>query len=996
LQIFLQRGYHSILGTDLSQEALDLAKERGVPDRNLAQLNIRTDPLPGRFDVIWASDILLYMTPEEREAVMDKITLALNEHGQLVVRWASGPDDLVNKEDRWLYRASETFLRGLMARHGLTTKTMKMIDEPIYDGKAHCKYWYVVAEKRPVVIGMRGFGNFGVNLLDALLLVIEGLPVRVLALASDPAKVLATLQKRGRSTAQLDLRQVPTVNLDTNAKLYYEVCDEAFRDAAGVIFALPARYHGTVVEWALNAGLNVYTEKPFVLDAEKARWLIELARMQNRLLMVGHNLLYAPMYQRLKEIVADPAFGPVRRIEGTFLMKVPAEKKDKTANVLEDVATHHLYLADDLLGAGAASTLAGQVGWRDDRETVDLHGRMGTVEVDLSASRVFEGKAVRTFRVIGDRYAVTFDHTRDPNQLIVEAVGGDPDPETLARLQKAAEFETEPERALVPEMRDFVRSILAGTPVLSHGEAAVPIVEAIERLQKPAIPSTGTMYWLLDLVNLPLKPFGRHISDETWQRKVAWAAEIVPAAWLGIKLAQHYAPKLTGHPADLAAIAVGVAMAFVGLHLLDWLVKIAEAVLAAGQPQHSWRQLAGNFGMSIAVAALPTAAAVFLHWPVLILAPLVGVLWLGWHLAVNNRQTLGTLLTFFLVKNGNSKKLSNVPEVVSAPRILSPDIVLPEQEYSRVEAPLWLLSELNVYQSGQPAEETIERLRRCVLARGPRLTGDLIRILQAASSEQLVEAINYARNSSRTRPVVIGVASMSQAVQTINPNALLCRALFQTSQESTLVHRYHQARKDRMAGLTRREFGALSAAGMRRLENLSNRPKVVFTEPQRIRVLSEYGRSQLKLYRRRHGDREPDFMADDRDTRGLIIDEMLGRAGYGSDYMDGAWEWEMEHPVMMGWASETVHHMRQRIIEALFRARVLPAPYLEGEGPEPIPGGGYRWRYGQNPADVPLGTLYDKDLWAAVRHVQGFIQSLIRMGGAQIHALDLPSASVES
>ena len=621
-----------------------------------------------------------------------------------------------------------------------------------------------------------------------------------------------------------------------NPQLYFEICDEAFLEAAAVIFALPARYHDTVIEWGLNAGKHVYTEKPFVLDAGMGRWLVELAQMENRLLMVGHNLLYAPMYQRLRIIVADPSFGQVRRIEGKFLMKVPEEKKDKTANVLEDVATHHLYLADDLLGAGAASTLTGEVEWRDEQETVELHGRMGAADVDLSASRVHEGPAARTFKVIGDHYAITFDHTRDPNQLSVEAVGGDSDPETLERLRKAAEFATEPERALVPEMRAFVQAVLEGTPVLSPASAAVPIVEAIERLQQPTVPpstqqdialelptagdtwpgrlaplyphligwlsnfagrtpgpgplvivdvgigdhgapttfelaaamraagftqvivygvdddpervaeanrrlerenpgpgitlrfirggfdlkalgipeahlvvasnvmryyfdsrqaaeaalrgglhdrgilvesegpdfgmmkvpgdnihtsvygksgiclihesipqessSAGTMYWLKDLVS---RFFGLQLSDDTWQWKVAWWIELIPAAMVGIPLALKFAPKITGRPVDLAAMAVGAAAAFVGLHLIDWIVKGIAQLSGRSHPR-SWKQLFGNFGMAVIVAGVPTAAAVFLHWPVLVLAPMVGLLWLGWHAAVNRREAVWRVL----------------------------------------------------------------------------------------------------------------------------------------------------------------------------------------------------------------------------------------------------------------------------------------------------------------------------------------------------------------
>ena len=79
---------------------------------------------------------------------MRKIYSALNEGGTLVLRWAVGKDEVVNKNDRWVFLASKEFLLEFMHKNGFDVTYIQSKVEPIYGGNAECDYWYVVAKKQ--------------------------------------------------------------------------------------------------------------------------------------------------------------------------------------------------------------------------------------------------------------------------------------------------------------------------------------------------------------------------------------------------------------------------------------------------------------------------------------------------------------------------------------------------------------------------------------------------------------------------------------------------------------------------------------------------------------------------------------------------------------------------------------------------------------------------------------------------------------------------------
>ncbi len=81
-----------------------------------------------------------------------------------------------------------------------------------------------------------------------------------------------------------------------------------------VCIALPAHMHYEYVKKALLADKDVYVEKPFTLNVDKAKELTQLAKEKKKILMVGHLLQYHPAMEKIKEIVSSGLIGEVKQI----------------------------------------------------------------------------------------------------------------------------------------------------------------------------------------------------------------------------------------------------------------------------------------------------------------------------------------------------------------------------------------------------------------------------------------------------------------------------------------------------------------------------------------------------------------------------------------------------------------------------------------------------------------------------------------------------------
>jgi UDP-2-acetamido-3-amino-2,3-dideoxy-glucuronate N-acetyltransferase len=84
-----------------------------------------------------------------------------------------------------------------------------------------------------------------------------------------------------------------------------------------VVIATSAPTHFAIASQALDAGKDVYIEKPITLDYDQGAQLVERATAEGRILMVGHLLQYHPVFVRMRELVAAGEIGALRYIAAT-------------------------------------------------------------------------------------------------------------------------------------------------------------------------------------------------------------------------------------------------------------------------------------------------------------------------------------------------------------------------------------------------------------------------------------------------------------------------------------------------------------------------------------------------------------------------------------------------------------------------------------------------------------------------------------------------------
>jgi predicted dehydrogenase len=106
-----------------------------------------------------------------------------------------------------------------------------------------------------------------------------------------------------------------------------------------VVIATPVPTHFPLARQALEAGLNVFVEKPPAMRVWEMEELIALAEAGGLVLMPGHLLLYHPGVQKLKELVDTGELGDVLVVYGN---RQNLGKIRKDENALWSLGVHDL------------------------------------------------------------------------------------------------------------------------------------------------------------------------------------------------------------------------------------------------------------------------------------------------------------------------------------------------------------------------------------------------------------------------------------------------------------------------------------------------------------------------------------------------------------------------------------------------------------------------------------------------------------------------------
>ncbi|MBA2258683.1 MAG: Gfo/Idh/MocA family oxidoreductase [Acidobacteria bacterium] len=94
-------------------------------------------------------------------------------------------------------------------------------------------------------------------------------------------------------------------------------------DVDAVIIATPDHHHARISIDAMNAGKDVYVEKPMVQDIEEGPKVIEAARATKRILQVGSQRVSSIIYAKARELYKSGAIGELNFVEAWWHRNSP-------------------------------------------------------------------------------------------------------------------------------------------------------------------------------------------------------------------------------------------------------------------------------------------------------------------------------------------------------------------------------------------------------------------------------------------------------------------------------------------------------------------------------------------------------------------------------------------------------------------------------------------------------------------------------------------------
>jgi UDP-2-acetamido-3-amino-2,3-dideoxy-glucuronate N-acetyltransferase len=258
-----------------------------------------------------------------------------------------------------------------------------------------------------------------------------------------------------------------------------------------VVIATPAATHAQIVALALDAGKHVFVEKPLCLDVGEAKVLAARADQLNRVLMVGHLLLYHPAFVALKAALDGGDLGRLRYI---YSNRLSLGKIRREENALWSFAPHDISMILSLVGSLPHRVVAtgGSYLHSGVADTTLSHlSFSGELQAHIFVSWLHPYKDQRLV-VVGDKAMAVFDDVyKDDNKLLLypHAVrwDGELPVVTKANAQPIAYGDVEPLRL---ECQAFIDAIANGIQPPSHADEGIRVLRILNACQESL--SSGT------------------------------------------------------------------------------------------------------------------------------------------------------------------------------------------------------------------------------------------------------------------------------------------------------------------------------------------------------------------------------------------------------------------------------------------------------------------------------------------------------------------------
>lgn len=271
-------------------------------------------------------------------------------------------------------------------------------------------------------------------------------------------------------------------------------------EITAVAVVTPSHTHFKVVKAMLEAGKNVYVEKPISTVAQEAKDLTELAHEKGLVLMVGHLLLYHPAVNRLKMLIEEGVLGDIVYAQSDRL-NVNFFKNDRS--VMWDLAPHDVSMMSYVTGKDPVRVISA-VGCSSERNDImdithiTIEFQDGMVG-QISDSWITPKKHVQLL-VRGTKATAILDDTVQEDKLVIY---DNYKKDTLQNISLDY-LEIEP---LKLECQHFISCCETGKKARSDGDNGFMVTAILEQAEKVML---GDRRKNLDEVNFALSRTKKH------------------------------------------------------------------------------------------------------------------------------------------------------------------------------------------------------------------------------------------------------------------------------------------------------------------------------------------------------------------------------------------------------------------------------------------------------------------------------------------------------
>ena len=282
------------------------------------------------------------------------------------------------------------------------------------------------------------------------------------------------------------LKHITSLYPEVKGELEYERMLET-EDLTAVVIATAVKHHFPMAKASLLAGKHTLIEKPMAASAAQCVELIEIARKQGLVLMVGHTFLYSQEVRKIKDIVDWGDIGDIRYIAARRL-NLGLYQND--INVAWDLAPHDLSIILHIMGEpplsvnceGSAHVTPGV------EDVTMIHLEFPRSRSALVHSSWLDPKKTREMTIVGSKRMIVYDDVSQLEKVRIfdTRVERPPHYDTFTEFQYAYHYgdmyapHIKLEEPLKAECQHFLECVKTGQTPLTSGTQGLEVVRLLE------------------------------------------------------------------------------------------------------------------------------------------------------------------------------------------------------------------------------------------------------------------------------------------------------------------------------------------------------------------------------------------------------------------------------------------------------------------------------------------------------------------------------------